>query len=126
VLVREFIGSKEGVPAKTLREKGLKDLEKGYEKIVESVARMFFLEELVHADLSEYNILVQEKNGEEELVIIDIGQAVLSTHPKAKEFFERDCKNISNYFSKKGLKKSPEEVLVDVKNWKEKLRIGAK
>ena len=47
--------------------------------------------------------------------MIDVGQAVLTTHPKAEEFFERDLKNVAKYFSKKGLKKSMEEVKADVK-----------
>ena len=54
------------------------------------------------------------------LVIIDVGQAVLNSHPKAQEFFERDCTNVAKYFSKNGLKKSAEDVKEDVKKLKKK------
>jgi RIO kinase 1 len=78
---------------------------------------MLFLARLVHADLSEYNVLIQE----EKPVIIDVGQAVLQNHPKAKSFFDRDLRNLSNYFSKKGLKKTPDDVLADLKSLKPKI-----
>ena len=72
---------------------------------------MIYRAELVHADLSEYNIL----NYNEEPVIIDCGQAVLLSHPMAKEFFERDVRNMCNYFRKRGLEKTPEEMKADIK-----------
>lgn len=45
---------------------------------------------LVHADLSEYNILWYE----EKCWIIDLGQAVEPTHPHALHFLHRDCSNV--------------------------------
>lgn len=120
VLVMEFIGEK-GNASKTLKEVGVKDLEQAYEQVVEFIARSFYISHLIHSDLSEYNILVQKKEGKEKLIVIDVGQAVLKSHPKAEEFLERDLKNISNYFTKKGLKKSEEELRKDVRKLKEKL-----
>ena len=76
-----------------------------------------FKAELIHADFSEYNLL----NRNRELVLIDAGQAVLTTHPEAEAFFERDLRNVANYFSKKGLKKSMEEVKADVKALQERV-----
>lgn len=114
VLVMEFVG-KDGVAAKLLKEVGF-NLEKTYETMVDWAARLY-LADLVHADLSEYNILV---NGNE-LVLIDIGQAVLATHPKAREFFERDVRNIAIYLSKKGLNLGYNEVYAAVKKRKEEL-----
>ena len=49
---------------------------------------------------------------------IDIGQAVLLDHPKAREFFERDVKNIARYFTKIGLKKDYDEVYEEIKKRK--------
>ena len=49
---------------------------------------------LVHADLSEYNILYYKRKP----VIIDVGQAVLTDHLNSKDFLERDVKNINRYF----------------------------
>jgi RIO kinase 1 len=50
---------------------------------------------LVHADLSEYNVMVWE----EKSWIIDVSQAVDLGHPRAREFLERDLANIHRFFS---------------------------
>ncbi len=111
VLVMEFIGT-EGNASLTAREKPFADSEKFYETITSAVAKMVSKAKLIHADLSEYNIL----NKEEEAVIIDCGQAVPTNHPRAKEFFERDLQNLTHYFNKIGIKKSKEEVYADIKS----------
>ncbi len=115
VLVMEFIGKK-GDAAPRLRDAGEIDLESAYEQTTENIARLFYRAKLVHGDLSEYNMLWN--NGE--LVFIDMGQAVSLRHPKAKEFLERDFKNIAKYFNKRGLEKTAEQVREDVKARKEK------
>ncbi|MBQ4415637.1 MAG: serine protein kinase RIO, partial [Methanomicrobium sp.] len=51
---------------------------------------------LVHADLSEFNILF---DGEKH-IIIDMGQAVLPEHPGAVRYLIRDIKNINRFFSR--------------------------
>ena len=51
---------------------------------------------LVHADFSEYNLLVHQQR----LHVIDVGQAVDLGHPKAQEYLRRDVKNISSFFAK--------------------------
>ncbi|MDO8634163.1 MAG: serine protein kinase RIO [archaeon] len=113
VLVMEFIGEN-GIACRTLKEHGehdTKTLEDYYRQTVEFIARILYLKELVHADLSEYNILVKGKK----LVFIDIGQGVLTTHPSAEEFFKRDVKNITEYFTRQGLEKSFEDAIKDIK-----------
>jgi RIO kinase 1 len=52
---------------------------------------------LVHGDLSEYNILIKNR----EPYIIDISQGVPLDHPLAEELLQRDVKNISRFFNKK-------------------------
>lgn len=47
---------------------------------------------LVHADLSEYNILWSEG----QCWFIDVGQAVEPRHPGARAFLLRDCNNVTN------------------------------
>lgn len=114
VLVMEFIGKK-GVPAKMLKYTKKASQNKLFKKIGEYIARMLYLGELIHADLSEYNILMQAGKP----VIIDVGQAVPTTHPNAEKFFYRDISNMENYFSKHGTKKG---LLKEVKKWKQKLK----
>lgn len=54
---------------------------------------------LVHADLSEYNILYHKG----ELYIIDVSQSVEHDHPHALEFLRSDCLNITDFFGKRGV-----------------------
>jgi RIO kinase 1 len=120
VLVMEFIGEN-GEASKTLKEKGVQDIRNAYSQLIEFVARAFYLAGLIHSDLSEYNILVKKEKGKEKLVVIDVGQAVLKSHPKAEEFLKRDLNNIARYFTKKGLQKTEEEIRRDIRKLKESL-----
>jgi RIO kinase 2 len=52
---------------------------------------------LIHADLSEYNIIVRG----EEIKIIDWPQAVKADHPNASVLMERDLNNILRFFARK-------------------------
>jgi RIO kinase 1 len=115
VLVMEFIGNEHAAPL--LKEAPIADLDFLYSDIVEQLAKMIYKAKLVHADLSEYNIL----NFHNEPVIIDCGQAVLLSHPNAKQFFERDLQNLTNYFTKQGLEKTPDEMKADIKALKSKV-----
>ncbi|MDW5562198.1 MAG: serine protein kinase RIO [Methanomassiliicoccus sp.] len=93
MLVMEYIGTKRG-PAPLLRNTVLDDPEKVYETLLEYMRLAYQEAELVHADLSEYNILYYRKKP----VIIDVGQAVLTEHINAKDFLLRDINNINRYF----------------------------
>lgn len=61
--------------------------------------RMYNDAKLVHADLSEYNILWHQDC----CWFIDVAQSVEPGHPSALEFMMRDCNNIStvrrNFFN---------------------------
>jgi len=117
-LVMEFIGDSEGNSAPVLKTiVSNLDWQDCYMQVVEGIARMFYKAKLVHADLSEYNLLFHEGK----IVFIDVGQAVSLSHPRAKEFLERDLKNISNFFSKKGLAKGVQEIKEDLRKIKESL-----
>jgi RIO kinase 1 len=89
----EYIGSKKG-PAPLLRNTVLDDPNKVYGTVVEYMRLAYQEAELVHADLSEYNILYYRKRP----VIIDVGQAVLTEHVNAKDFLLRDIDNVNRYF----------------------------
>lgn len=64
---------------------------------------------LVHADLSEYNILIDPNDLTP--IFIDMGQSVTLEHPNAREFLYRDVQNILRFFSRYGIKDKPEELL---------------
>ncbi len=104
VLVMEFIG--EGwVPASTLHESSPEDLESArnmFNEIKEYIERLYTEAELVHGDLSEYNVL--NYNGTP--VLIDWAQAVTLDHPQAHELLRRDIENIFKYFAELGIREN--------------------
>ena len=107
ILAMEFIGNEEGVPAPQLKYSNLGSPKRFLDIIIEQMKSLHG-KGLVHADLSEYNILVHR----ELPYLIDFGQAVVSRHPNAVMFLERDVKNILNYFSKRySVEKEPGDVL---------------
>jgi len=99
ILVMSFIGS-DGVPAPKLKDAvasmSRKDVEEAYQQVVEMMVCMYNNCQLVHADLSEYNILWHEK----ECWFIDVSQSVEPIHPSGLEFLHRDCVNVYQFFSK--------------------------
>ncbi len=61
---------------------------------------------LVHADLSEYNILWMDGP-----IIIDVSQAVLKAHGNSARYLYRDIKNLTQYFTKLGVEcADPKEI----------------
>lgn len=108
ILVMEFIG-KNGVPAPLLKEKIPQDPVGAFNAIKEYLRRLYWHAKLVHADLSEYNILVDDND---RLVIIDFGSAVLSSHPQSTEFLKKDISNIYSFFAQLGVETGdPEDFL---------------
>jgi RIO kinase 1 len=99
VLVMEYIGNEEQ-PAPMLKDIELKDNEKGFESIKKMIRNLYQEAKLVHGDLSEYNILVEN----DECFLIDVGQSVVLEHPLASELLLRDVTNISRYFRKLGVR----------------------
>ena len=96
ILLMKFVGTN-GVPSPTLVESEVDYAD--YEKAIGIISDLYQKAELVHADLSEYNIF-KTGNG---LVVFDFGSAVDIRHPKTKEFLERDISNITRFFVKRGL-----------------------
>jgi RIO kinase 1 len=94
IVLMEFLGEG-GLPYPQLAKIGPANPKEEMDFLIEQIEKMY-KNNIVHADMSEYNILV----GPENLYIIDCAQAVLATHPKAKEFYLRDKQNIVNYFKK--------------------------
>ncbi len=108
VLVMDFIG-KDGIPAPRMKDLPPEKPRKYFKTIKEYMKKMYE-RQLVHADLSEYNILNAGKP-----VIIDISTGVLLDHPKAEEFLQRDVRNICSYFRKHGVDSADHEVLREIK-----------
>lgn len=107
VLAMEFIGSSEGTPAKRLKDTKVDNPEEVLDTVLEDIKKLYALE-LVHADISEYNILMN--NGIPYL--IDFGQAVVLNHPNSREFLERDITNLLAYFNRKyGIERELEKAL---------------
>jgi RIO kinase 1 len=103
VLVMGFVGDRKGKPAprlKDVRFEGLTSEEedaKWKDLYVQMLAYMRVLYQtcrLVHADLSEYNVLYHE----DKQWIIDVSQAVEHDHPRSLEFLRMDVKNVTDFY----------------------------
>ncbi|XP_043193542.1 serine/threonine-protein kinase RIO3-like isoform X3 [Amphibalanus amphitrite] len=108
VLLMSFIGDRQR-PAPKLKDVLLseKQWRQAYRQVLEMTQTMYEKCHLVHADLSEYNILYHDGA----CWFIDVSQSVEPFHPEALTFLYRDCVNITNFFSGKGVATlSPEEL----------------
>lgn len=95
VLIMEFIG-KNGVSAPLIKETRLKNPGRTYRQLFTYVKRLYQKAELIHADLSEYNIMMWGGKP----VLFDVSQAVSLEHPMAEVFLKRDINNLHRYFKK--------------------------
>ncbi|KAI0789731.1 RIO1 family-domain-containing protein [Abortiporus biennis] len=133
VLVMSFIGDKDGWASPRLKDANIPESEypRLYSELLLMVRKMYHECKLVHADLSEYNILhhieeddvpVEGQTVDEEgvvpstvsdstttsqkqghLYIIDVSQSVEHDHPHAFDFLRSDLHNIEDFFSKRGV-----------------------
>jgi len=100
VLVMRFCG-RDGWPAPKLKDVELSTSKARelYRDCVVIMWRIYNQCRLVHADLSEFNILLQDG----QLVIIDVSQSVEHDHPHSFDFLRKDCTNISEFFRKRAV-----------------------
>ncbi|EDO32747.1 predicted protein, partial [Nematostella vectensis] len=98
VLVMEFVGT-EGWPAPLLKDVTLSESKARelYLQCVKILRDIFWKSRLVHADLSEFNMLYHQGG----VYVIDVSQSVEHDHPHALEFLRKDCTNITDFFKKK-------------------------
>jgi RIO kinase 1 len=113
VLVMSFLGNKKGWPAPRLRDVNFQlpteeennakwsDL---YIQLLGYMRIMYQTCKLVHADLSEYNLLYHQ----DRIFVIDVSQSVEHDHPRSLDFLRMDIKNISDFFARKGIDCLPE------------------
>eukprot|EP01059_Diplonema_ambulator_P005778 TRINITY_DN15563_c0_g1_i1.p1 TRINITY_DN15563_c0_g1~~TRINITY_DN15563_c0_g1_i1.p1 ORF type:complete len:524 (+),score=208.39 TRINITY_DN15563_c0_g1_i1:37-1572(+) len=100
VLVMSFIG-KDGWPAPRLKDANISSetARALYVDLIKMMRVMFHKCHLVHADLSEFNILYMDHK----LYIIDVSQSVEHDHPHALDFLRKDVMNVTDWFRNKGL-----------------------
>lgn len=98
VLVMHFVG-KNMECAPKLREVtgGVEYWGQLYLQTVQVIRELYQECRLIHADLSEYNLLVYEGA----VWVIDVSQSIEHDHPMAFHFLKRDIYNINNFFTKK-------------------------
>ncbi|XP_072945246.1 serine/threonine-protein kinase RIO3 [Epargyreus clarus] len=118
ILVMSFIG-KDNKPAPKLRDVILKPekWQSVYNEVVDGMHKLYNVGHLIHADLSEYNILWWDNK----CWFIDVSQSVQPDHPHGLEFLLRDCRNIINFFEKKGVSdmKTSDELFKSITGFEE-------
>jgi len=95
VLIMKFIG-KNGERAPLMKETVLEEPQRVFKLLLTYLRRLYGKGGLVHADLSEYNIMIWKGKP----VIIDVGQSVLIKHPMAERFLRRDLENLHRFFKR--------------------------
>lgn len=93
IIVMERI---EGTPLFLLKE--IPDKEQILNRILDNIYLAYSKANLIHGDLSEYNILITP---ELDIMIIDWPQWVSSDHPNYKFYLKRDISNILKFFKRK-------------------------
>jgi RIO kinase 1 len=110
VVIMEFLG-KDGVSAPSLKEQSPKDPQKTYKQVLTFMKRLYRKAELIHGDLSEYNLMIWRGK----LVMFDMSQSVPTTHPLASSLLNRDINNVNRFFKRQGVEVlSNEEVYKQV------------
>ncbi len=74
--------------------------EKVLEEILRNIRKAYLKAGIIHADLSEYNIILKPDN---HILIIDWPQYVTKGHPNAQQLLKRDVENILQFFKRKHL-----------------------
>ena len=102
VIAMSFIGHNNTEPAPQLKNVELSphQWQKAYKQTLEIVSGMLRKCHLVHADLSEYNLLYHDS----QVHVIDFAQAVDISHGNAFSYLYRDLCTIVTFFKRKGVK----------------------
>lgn len=112
VVVTDFIDGIE-----LYKKPHLTDPESVLLKTLDTIAIAYHRAQIVHGDLSEYNILVRKDD--EMPLIIDWPQYIWSYEPQSFRLLKRDVEYVSKFFNKVyGSSLTPEEALDYVMNWK--------
>ncbi len=105
IIVEEMIGGNK--PAPMLKDAKPKDPKKFFDLIIEEMEKLYHEGELIHGDLSPFNIL----NYNEKPYFIDFSQATLIKTPNSEELLQRDVKNMVQFFAKLGVKENEQKII---------------
>ena len=109
VLIMEFIGNiKQSIAAPLLKQVEVPSPVDTFNEILTMIETGYTKAGLVHADLSEFNILWADGP-----VFIDVSQAVLVTHDYAKKYLLRDIQNIITFFKKLDVETEEPKVIAE-------------
>jgi RIO kinase 1 len=108
ILIMEFIGENNEAAPK-LKDKPAKNAKKFGKEVIKQM-KLLYKNDLVHGDLSEFNIL----NWNDKPVLIDLSHSVKLNYPGALELLRRDVVNVCNYFNRKGLKIDADRVFNEI------------
>ena len=98
VLIMDFIG-KNGKSAPLLKDQTPKNPQWVYEKLLTYIQKLYCKVDLVHGDVSEYNVMIWK----EQPVLFDMSQAVPLVHPMSDSLLRRDLTNLNRFFSRLGV-----------------------
>jgi len=109
VLIMEFIGDVEQtLAAPLLKQVELPSPVDTFDEILTMIEVGYTKAGLVHADLSEFNILWSDGP-----IFIDVSQAVMITHNYAKKYLLRDIQNIIHFFKKLDVETEEPQVIME-------------
>ncbi len=110
VLAMEFVGEA-GVPYPLMKDVPPKTPQLVFESLFEAIKNLYRKAELVHADFSEYNVMLTP-----EPLLIDFSMATDIANPMSDELLMRDLSQLVRYFRKLGLKiPEPIKLFSDIK-----------
>ncbi|MBY9020098.1 MAG: serine/threonine protein kinase [Candidatus Lokiarchaeota archaeon] len=97
--------------------RSIKNPNKLFNKIIKQVKIVYQKAKMIHGDLGEFNIVVDNKDN---ILIIDWLQWVPSDHPNANSLLERDISNVCNFFKKKyNIESNPLDIIQSFGNKKQ-------
>ncbi|KAF3000358.1 protein kinase rio1 [Neopestalotiopsis sp. 37M] len=115
VLVMGFLGDRRGYAYPRLHDTRIDGDDADqvwrslYLQLMGVMRRLYQVCRLVHADLSEYNILYHDR----QLYIIDVSQSVEHDHPRSLEFLRMDIKNTGDFFRRQGVDTLSDRTIFD-------------
>ncbi|KAK9896546.1 RIO1-domain-containing protein [Cystobasidium minutum MCA 4210] len=105
VLVMSFLGQGddgwEACPRLKDAEIPAERMQDLYYEMLGILRKMYKVCRLVHADLSEYNVIYNPNDGH--LYTFDVSQSVEHDHPHAFDFLRSDIANVDEFFARRGI-----------------------